>query len=260
VNQEKLSYDLAEGVATIRLNDPATLNAMSSGLAQALLEALRRGEREARAILLTSEGRAFSSGANLTDGAFDLNDPGRDVGGRLDGLFNPIIYQIRTSERPVVTAVRGAAAGVGCAIALAGDLIIAAESGYFLQAFRNVGLGPDGGSSYLLSRAIGRVRAMEMMLLGERVPAAQALQWGLINRVVPDDALDTVAADMARNLATGPRSLGLIKKLAWAALDASLETTLSLERVSQREAGRSDDFVEGVTAFREKRKPQFKGR
>ncbi len=260
MNHKKLSYDVVDGVATICLDDPSTLNAMSSDLGQALLEALKRGEREARAILLTSEGRAFCSGANLTDGAFDLNDPDRDVGGRLDGLFNPIIYQIRTSERPVVTAVRGAAAGVGCAIALAGDLIIAGESGYFLQAFRNIGLGPDGGSSYLLTRAIGRVRAMEMMLLGERVPAAQAVQWGLINRVVPDDALDTAAASMAQNLAMGPRSLGLIKKLAWASLDSSLETTLSLERVSQREAGRSDDFVEGVTAFREKRKPQFKGR
>lgn len=260
MSYEKLTYEMTDGVAVIRLNDPATLNAMSQQMGEELLHALKEGEREGRALLLTGEGRAFCSGANLSASGFDLSDPHRDVGGRLDALFNPVIIQIRNCPKPVVTAVRGAAAGVGCGIALAGDLIMAGESGYFLQAFRHVGLGPDGGSSYLISRAAGRVRAMEMMLLGERIPAAKALEWGLINRVVPDDDLEKAALSLAGELARGPFSLGNIKKVAWAAVDASLEAALSLERLSQRENGRSDDFVEGVTAFREKRKPEFKGR
>jgi 2-(1,2-epoxy-1,2-dihydrophenyl)acetyl-CoA isomerase len=129
----------------------------------------------------------------------------------------------------------------------------------FLQAFRNIGLAPDGGSSYLLTRAIGRPRAMEMMLLGEKLRAATALEWGLINRVVADDDVDTAGLALAKQLATGPKSLGIIKRVAWAALDASFETALSNERVGQREAGRTEDFIEGVAAFRGKRPAQFKG-
>jgi 2-(1,2-epoxy-1,2-dihydrophenyl)acetyl-CoA isomerase len=256
----KLIYEKAGDVAVLRLNDPDVLNAMSTALATELLDALHRAEREARAIMIGSVGRAFCSGANLADGGYDMADPDRDVGWRLEKLLNPFILAMRASDLPIVTAVRGAAAGVGCGIACAGDMIVAGESAYFYQAFRYVGLAPDGGSTYLLSKAIGRVRAMEMMLMGTKVPAAQALDWGLINRVVPDDAVDEEALKIATELANGPRSLGFIKASAWAALESTLGEQLIRERDFQRKAGRTEDFVEGVTSFREKRPSDFKGR
>lgn len=257
---EKIRYTLADDVATIELNDPTTLNAMSRQMGEELLAALMQAEREARAILLCGAGRGFCSGANLADGAMVHLDPHRDMGSVLDGLFHPIVYQIRKAEVPVVVAVRGPVAGIGCSYALAGDIIIASETAYFLQAFRNIGLAPDGGATYLLSRAVGRVRAMEMLLLGEKVPADKALEWGMITRVVPDDALDAAGLEMARELAKGPRALGIVKRVAWAALDASFEAALSSERIAQREAGRSEDFIEGVTAFLQKRPAAFKGK
>lgn len=254
-----VDYAMDAGVAEITLNDPATLNAFSSDMALELLDALRRAEAEARAVLLTGAGRAFSSGAKL-ESRRDAPGGRRDLGERLEQVFNPIVQQMRICERPIVVAVNGAAAGVGCAIACAGDLILAAESAYFLQAFRNIGLVPDGGSTYLLSRAIGRVRAMEMMLLAERLPAAKALDWGLINRVVPDDALMHQARAAARACAEGPFALGLIKRTAWTALDTNFDGALAAERFAQREAGLSSDFVEGVQAFFEKRPAKFEGR
>ncbi len=257
---EKIRYEVTDNVAVIKLDDPATLNAVTSRMGEELLDALWRGEREARAIVLGSVGRGFCSGANLAEGGIDINDPARDMGGRLDAIFHPIVYQIRSSAAPVVTAVRGPAAGVGCGIALAGDMIVAGNGATFIMAFRNIGLASDGGASYFLTRAIGRVRAMEMMLMGSKLPAATALDWGLINRVVPDDDVDAAAFGLAKQLAHGPSSLSIIKRLAWSALDDSFETTLSNERVAQREAGRTDDFAEGVAAFREKRAAVFKGR
>lgn len=257
---DKILYEIIDDVAVIKLNDPTTLNAVTSQMGEELLDALWRGEREARAIMVGSVGRGFCSGANLAEGGIDLADPGRDMGGRLDGIFNPIVYQMRASQAPVVTAIRGAAAGVGCGIALAGDMIVAGTSGAFIMAFRNVGLASDGGASYFLTHAIGRVRTMEMMLLGKKLPAATALDWGLINRVVADEDVDATAFALARQLAQGPRSLGIIKRVAWSVIDASFETALSNERVAQREAGRTEDFNEGVAAFRDKRAAVFKGK
>ncbi len=257
---EKILYSLANGVARISLNDPATRNAASAQMGEELRNAVDRAASEARAVVLTGEGNAFCSGASLTDADDILNDPMRDIGTLLDRYFNPTVLALKTMEQPVVTAMRGAAAGVGCGIAMAGDLIVCGESGFFLQAFRHVGLAPDGGSSWLLARSVGRVRAMELMLLGERLPAAKALEWGLVNRVVPDGEVEGSAMDLARALAAGPRSLGIIKRVAWAAADASFEEALAIERLSQREACRSEDFVEGVRAFTEKRAPEFKGR
>jgi 2-(1,2-epoxy-1,2-dihydrophenyl)acetyl-CoA isomerase len=160
---------------------------------------------------------------------------------------------------PIVTAVNGAAAGVGCSLALMGDMIVAGESAYFLQAFRRIGLVPDGGSTYLLPRMIGRARAMEMTLLGERVAAAKALEWGLVNRVVPDFELISEATKLAHELANGPASLGMIRKIMWRSLDADFTDQLADEARTQNEAGRSKDFIEGVTAFLEKRPAQFAG-
>jgi 2-(1,2-epoxy-1,2-dihydrophenyl)acetyl-CoA isomerase len=254
---EKITYEVQDQVAIIRLNDPEHLNAMSPTMAQEMLHALGRGEREARAIYLTTAGRAFCAGANLA--AVDLADPERDMGARLQALINPFVLAVRDLNVPIVIGVRGAAAGVGCGLALCGDIIVASETAFFFPAFRHVGLVPDGGASYLISRAIGRVRAMEMMLLGEKLPAAKALEWGLITRVAADDQLDAAALEIARDLSTGAASLRLIRQQAWAALQASLEEQLVRERTGQRIAGRTADFSEGVTAFREKRKPIFKG-
>ncbi len=154
----------------------------------------------------------------------------------------------------------GAAAGVGCSLALLGDLIVAAESAYFLQAFRRIGLVPDGGSTYLLPRMIGKARAMEMALLGDRIPAAQALEWGLVNRVVPDAELMSSAMALAQALATGPASLGLSRQILWASMDSDWAAQLHRERLAQRTAGKTEDFVEGVGAFLAKRPAQFTGR
>ena len=260
MSYEKINYTLGGGVARIAMNDPATRNAGSVQLAEELRHAVDRASCEARAVLLTGEGKAFCSGANLADASGLVVDPMRDVGLLLDAYFNPIIVSLKAMEQPVVTAVRGAAAGVGAGLAMAGDVIVCGTSGFFLQAFRNVGLAPDGGSSWLLTRAVGRVRAMEMMLLGERLYGPKALEWGLVTRCVPDDEVESAAMALAQDLAAGPRSLGIIKRVAWAAADASLEAALSNERMGQREACRSEDFIEGVTAFTAKRKPEFKGR
>jgi 2-(1,2-epoxy-1,2-dihydrophenyl)acetyl-CoA isomerase len=257
---EKVLYSLHDGVARISMNDPGTRNAGSAQMGKELVDAFNRAGFEARAILFTGEGKAFNSGANLADAEALMDDPMRDVGGLLDRFYNPVIVKMKEIEQSVVTAVRGAAAGVGCGLAMAGDIIVCGEGGFFLQAFRHVGLVPDGGSTWLLARAVGRVRAMEMMLLGDRVYGKQALEWGLVNRCVPDDEVESAAMDLAQNLAKGPRSLGIIKRIAWAATDCSLETALSNERMGQREACRTEDFVEGVTAFAAKRAPEFKGR
>ena len=260
MSYEQILYEVVDDVAVIRLNRPETLNAVTGTMGQELLAATWRAEREARAMRIGCVCRGFCSGLALSDGAFDLEDPARDLGRRLDGIFNPIIYQMRAAEIPVVTAVRGHAVGIGCGIALAGDIIVASETAVFWQAFSRMGLAPDGGSSYLLAKAVGRVRAMEMMLLAPKISAAQALDWGLITRVLADEDFDAQALALAKELAAGPRSLGIIKQAAWAGLEASFEKVLMSERVAQREAGRTADFKEGVNAFRAKRKPAFNGR
>lgn len=257
---EKVRYSLDDGVAHVSLNDPATRNAISRKLAEELIDALRRAGREARAVLLTGEGKGFSSGANLAETEVDLDDPMRDAGVALDEYLHPMVKEVQALDIPVVTAVQGAAAGIGSSLAMAVDIIVCGQSAYFLQAFRHVGLVGDGGATWLLTRAVGRVRAMEMLLLGERLPADKAMEWGLVTRVVPDDDLRTTALALARELAAGPRSLALIKRTAWAANDMSLEAAMAMERAAQRDASRTDDFAEGVRAFLEKRPPDFRGR
>ncbi|HEY2710018.1 MAG TPA: enoyl-CoA hydratase/isomerase [Caulobacteraceae bacterium] len=254
-------------VTIITLSDPATMNAASTEMAQELQQALREAAApvgKARAIVITGDGRGFCSGANLQPGGTGSRPAGGDgrpdAGDALETIYNPLVTCMKELSVPIVTAVNGAAAGVGCSLAMLGDIIVAAEGAYFLQAFRRIGLIPDGGSTYMLPRAIGKARAMEMALLGERLAAPKALEWGLINRVVPAQELMPTALALAHELASGPASLGLTRQTIWAGLDSDWAEQLNRERIGQREAGRTDDFREGVSAFLQKRPAAFTGR
>lgn len=255
----KATYALDNGVAIITLSDPATLNAISIEMTAELNSLFDRAMSEARCVVLTGEGRGFSSGANLASGAPPLADDGLpDLGGHLEMAFNPFVSKLRDLPIPYVTAVNGAAAGIGCSFALLGDLIVAGESAYFLQAFRRIGLVPDGSATYHLPRMIGRARAMEMMLLGEKIPSRTALEWGLINRCVPDVDLLPTAKALALDLANGPtKALCMIRRLAWSSLDNTWEEQIQAERHAQKLAGRTDEFREGVQAFFQKRPAKF---
>ncbi|MDB5452860.1 MAG: 2-(1,2-epoxy,2-dihydrophenyl)acetyl-CoA isomerase [Caulobacteraceae bacterium] len=260
----KLKLSLDDRVAVLTLNDPATLNAAGDELVGDLVDAIARiasGDIAARAIVITGEGRGFCSGANLQG---RMGDPAtlaeRDVGERLETVFNPLMKALRGLPVPIVTAVNGPAAGVGASLALMGDLIVAGESAYFLQAFRRIGLVPDGGATWMLPRMVGKARAMELMLLGEKLPARTALDWGLINRCVADAELMPTALGLARELANGPASIGMIRQLVWEGLEAGHDDQLQNERLRQRQAGRTEDNLEGVRAFLDKRPAVFSGR
>ena len=251
------------GVATIVLDRPDAMNAVDKQLGAELLAALQQAaaDDEVRAVVLTGNGRAFSSGADLKAG-FDPGPDNRpDVGGALRERFHPIIHAIREMAKPVVAKVNGAAAGIGCSFALACDLIVASERAYFLLAFVNIGLVPDGGSSLLIPERIGFARAAEMAMLGERIPAAQALEWGLINRVVADSELTAEVDALADRLAAGPtRSYAATKRQLNAWQFSRMAEQLELEATLQQEMVGTDDFVEGVSAFVQKRPPSFQGR
>lgn len=245
-------------VATLTIARPEKLNALSAQTVDELRAAVEETARSgARCLLLTGEGRGFSSGADLASGG-GLPE---DAGEALEKHFNPLVEALFALEIPVVAAVNGPCAGAGCSLALAADVVIAGRSAYFLQAFVNVGLIPDAGATWLLPRLAGRARAMEMMMLGERIPAERALEWGMISRVVDDEHLASEGVALATQLAQGPtRALGLIRRLARQAQDVPLTEALAAERAAQREAGRTADFRSAVVAFLEKRQPRFEGR
>ena len=245
-------------VATVTIARPDRLNALSGQTVDELRAAVEEaGSSGARCLLLTGEGRGFSSGADLASGG-GLPD---DAGAALEKHFNPLVEAIFALPIPVVAAVNGPCAGAGCSLALAADIVVAARSAYFLQAFVNIGLIPDAGATWLLPRLAGRARAMEMMMLGERVPAEQALAWGLISRVVEDEHLASEAVALATRLAQGPTvALGLIRKLAREAGQIPLSEALAAERVAQRKAGETEDFRGAVVAFLQKQQPRFDGR
>jgi 2-(1,2-epoxy-1,2-dihydrophenyl)acetyl-CoA isomerase len=254
-----ITTETVDAVFVIRLNDTKALNAISLEMVEELMEAFRLASRTKRAIMLTGCGRAFCSGINLRSMTIDF-DADYDGGEALESHINPLMMLIRDLPIPFVTAVNGLAVGIGSTIALAGDYIVAAEQAYFLQAFRQVGIAPDGGTAYILTKAIGRVRAMEMMLLGEKISAAKALEWGLINRVTANDDVERVALDIARSLASGPtKALGEIRRSSWRALEIGFAEKLTTEREAQRELGRTADHREAVAAFMEKRPPIFSG-
>jgi 2-(1,2-epoxy-1,2-dihydrophenyl)acetyl-CoA isomerase len=257
------TIDLTSGgpAARILLNRPEALNAWNEQFGRDLLDAVRRVAEDdsIRALMITGVGRGFSSGADLKEQGGN-GDGLPDLGSRLDEIYHPIITGLREMPKPVVAAVNGPAVGIGCSLALAADLIVAAESAYFLLAFVNIGLVPDGGSTAFLPARIGYARAAEMAMLGERVPAAQAREWGLINRVVPDDRLEAEADALLEKLANGPtRSYAGSKRLLNRRVYADLAGQLDAEAEAQRDQGHSKDFVEGVIAFAEKRPPNFTG-
>lgn len=258
----KIELERDGDVVIIRLNDPATLNAVTLQTIEEIDSALNEITGSARAMVLTGAGRAFCSGANLTGGmgVGQKSDGPPDAGASLESHINPLMLRLRDLPFPWVSAVKGSAAGVGCSLALAADLVVAGEGAFFLQAFARIGLVPDGGSSWLLAKAIGRQRAMEMMLLGERIPAAKAFAWGMVNRLVPDDDVMPTALALAKQLAAGPtKSLAMIRRMAWSASDDSFEAAIKTERSNQREAGRTVDHKEGVIAFIQKRPANFTG-
>jgi 2-(1,2-epoxy-1,2-dihydrophenyl)acetyl-CoA isomerase len=260
---ETVDVTRREGVATITLNRPHALNAFDTQQALDLLAAVREVAEDdgVRAVVLTGAGRAFSSGADLK-GGFDPGPDGRpDVRSALEDRYHPALLGLRRMEKPVVAAVNGPAVGIGCSFALVCDLVVAAESAYFLLAFVNIGLVPDGGSSLFIPARAGFARASEMALLGERVPAAQALEWGLVNRVVPDAELTGEVEALAARLAAGPtRSYAGAKRQLNASVFGILDDQLALEAEVQQEAAGTDDFVEGVSAFVAKRQARFAGR
>jgi 2-(1,2-epoxy-1,2-dihydrophenyl)acetyl-CoA isomerase len=250
-------------VATLELDRPQAMNAWDAQLGDDLRRAVElvSADDDVRAVVVTGAGRAFSAGADLKAG-FDPTPEGfPDVGTALRERYHPIITGIREMPKPVVAAVNGAAAGIGCSLALACDLVVAAESAYFLLAFVNIGLVPDGGSSLLIPARVGFARAAEMAMLGERVPARKALEWGLINRVTADAELRSEVDALADGLAAGPtRSYAGSKRQLNAWLYSRMYEQLELEATLQHELAASGDFQEGVSAFVEKRPARFSGR
>jgi 2-(1,2-epoxy-1,2-dihydrophenyl)acetyl-CoA isomerase len=261
---ESVNVRVADGVATIELNRPQALNAWNAQLGADLLAALRGAAEDdaVRALLITGAGRAFSSGADLKDLSGDTTPDGRpDVYRTLTERYHPIMQAIREVPKPVLAAVNGPAVGIGCSLALCCDLILAAESAYFLLAFVNIGLVPDGGSSLFVPTRVGFARANELSMLGERLAAAKALEWGLINRVVADERLHEEAAELAARLAAGPtRSYAGTKRQLNNWLYSRMGEQLELEARIQQEMAGSEDFVEGAMAFAQKRQARFSGR
>ncbi|HTU80101.1 MAG TPA: enoyl-CoA hydratase-related protein [Solirubrobacteraceae bacterium] len=262
---ETVNVRVTGGAATVELNRPQALNAWNARLGEDLLAALRgvAQDEQVRAVTITGAGRAFSSGADLKDvsGGRATASGRPDVYRTLTERYHPIMHAIRELPKPVLAAVNGPAVGIGCSLALCCDLVLAAQSAYFLLAFVNIGLAPDGGSSLFVPSRVGMARANELSMLGERLAAARALEWGLINRVYPDEELGGQAAALAERLASGPtRSYAAGKRQLNSWLYARMHEQLELEARVQQEMAESDDFVEGVSAFVEKRPARFSGR
>ncbi|MEX1036348.1 MAG: enoyl-CoA hydratase-related protein [Sneathiella sp.] len=256
-----IKFDVQDGVAKITLNRPDKLNAFSDEMHEelrAIMPVLKGSD--VRAILITGEGRAFGAGADLSPGSLS-GEGGFDAGETLEKNYNPLIVFVRTIDKPVIAAVNGIAAGASMSLALACDIVLAAKSATFLQAFCHIGLVPDAGSTFFLPRLVGSGKAMGLAMLGDKIPAEDAEKMGMIWKTYPDNELMPAAEALASRMAAGPtKGYALIKQAMNASLENDLETQLGIERDYQQIAGRTEDFVEGVSAFLGKRKANFKGR
>lgn len=257
-----IRYEVESGVATITLSRPDVLNSFNRKMAKDLQNALKAaGENDAvRAVLLTGAGRGFCAGQDLAEAT--AGEPGSiDLGEIVKTNYTPSVVAIRELMKPVVCAVNGVAAGAGANLALACDIVVAAEDASFIQSFTKIGLVPDTGGTFFLPRLVGPARATALMFLADKVPAPKALEWGMIFQVVPSTVLLDTALSLARQLAAMPtRALALTKRALNISMGVDYKVALSVEEELQREAGRTEDYLEGVRAFLEKRKPVYTGR
>ena len=260
VTYKTILFEAVDGIATITLYRPERLNALTNTMFREIGDALDTvaADRDLRCVLLTGSGRGFCAGADLAGDGIEADD---DLDDALVTLYNPLVRRLQSFERPIVCAVNGVAAGAGCNIALACDIVIAGKSASFMQAFARIGLIPDAGGTWLLPRLVGRARAMGLAMLAEGLPAETAADWGLIWRCVEDDDLMLEAGKLTAQLAKGPtRAYALMKQAFAASLENGLEEQLAVEARLQGKAGRSSDYAEGVKAFLEKRPAAFRGR
>lgn len=263
-NTPRIDLETQNGVTLMTLNDPPARNALSEQFGTELNKLLKTASQDphVRAVVLTGAGKGFCSGAKLSAPVSgDSRQGPPDLGEPLNKVYNPLMRTIQGLDVPFIVAVNGAAAGMGSALALSGDIILASEEAFFLPAFSRIGLAPDGGATYLIAKSAGRVRAMEMALLDERIPAPQALEWGLINRVVSSEDLIPTAMGIATQLAAGPtKAYSHIRKLVWQAAEQPYHTMLDAEAKTQSELGLTEDHQIGVKAFMTREKPNFTGK
>ena len=260
---ENILFEVTGGVARLTLNRPDRLNSFNTTMHEEVRDALTRvaSDETARVLVLSGAGRGFCAGQDLSDRAVAPGGAGPQLGESLEKYYNPLVLTLRALPMPVIAAVNGVAAGAGANIALACDLVVAAKSASFVQAFAKLGLIPDSGGTWFLPRLIGNARAMGLALLGDKLPAEQAAQWGLIWKCVEDSELTGTVDDLAMHFAAAPtRGVARTKQAMYEGWNRTLEQQLTVERDYQRELGKSADYAEGVGAFIAKRPPKFTGR
>ncbi len=260
---ETIEFEITDGVAVLTLNRPDRMNSFNTQMHAEVRDAIKQVKKseEVRCLLITGNGRGFCAGQDLSDRNVDPNAEMPNLGESIEKNYNPLIRNLQALEMPVICAVNGVAAGAGANIAFACDIVLAARSASFIQAFCKIGLVPDSGGTWTLPRLVGHARAMALSMLGDKISAEQAMAWGMIWKCIDDETLKDEALAMAKQLATQPtKGLALIKRAIQSSWDNSFDEQLDLERDLQTLAGRTEDYREGVGAFMEKRQPNFKGK